>query len=96
MTEFFAHSPGLRLFSRTAAAVLGGYLLSSAWVVFCGALLPARAEAVLAGVQTSWVVYVAAVVWAFSPGPQARAWGGLLLPAAGLAAAAALLTRWGG
>ena len=83
--------PGL--LSRVAAAVLGGYLLASAWVVFCGVALPGRAEAVLAGVQLSFVVYVGAVVWAFAPVPLGRVWMGLLVPAAALAGLAALLAR---
>jgi len=87
--------PGLRLLSRVAAAVLGGYLLASAWSVFAGAVFPGGAEAVLAGVQLSFALYVAAVIWAFSPVPLGRVWMGLLLPSAALAVLAALLPRWG-
>jgi len=38
----------------------------------------ARAEAVLAGMQWSFVVYVVAAIWAFSPVSLARVWGVLL------------------
>ena len=93
MNPFVIHRAGLGLLSRVAAAVLGGYLLASAWVVFCGVALPGRAEAVLAGVQLSFVVYVGAVVWAFAPVPLGRVWMGLLVPAAALAGLAALLAR---
>ena len=93
MNQFVIHRPGLGLLSRVTAAVLGGYLLASAWVVFCGVALPGRAEAVLAGVQLSFVVYVGAVVWAFAPVPLGRVWMGLLVPAVALAGLAALLAR---
>lgn len=81
--------------SRVLAAVFGGYLLASAWSVFSGAVFPGGAEAVLAGVQLSFVVYVAAAIWAFSPVPPRRVWAGLLLPAALLVVLAALLPRFG-
>lgn len=76
----------LLLSSRIAAAVAGGYALAAATAIFLASVLPAsRAEGVIAGMQLSFVVYTAAVVWAFSPISLARAWAGLLLPAAVLA-----------
>lgn len=83
------------LLSRVLAAVLGGYLLASAVGVFVGAAFAAGAEAVLAGMQLGFVVYVGAVIWAFAPVRPARVWAGLLLPAAVFMAAAALLQRSG-
>ncbi len=59
---------------RVAAAVLGGYAISSAWVVLCGAMSQARVEAVVGGMQSSWLWYVAAVIWAFSPASPRRIW----------------------
>ncbi len=85
----------LPVVSRVLAAVFGGYLLASAWSVFIAAVFPGGAEAVLAGVQLSFVVYAGAVIWAFSPVPVRRVWAGLLLPAAVLAVLAALLPRFG-
>ncbi|SDN94279.1 hypothetical protein SAMN05216303_10180 [Rhodoferax sp. OV413] len=77
-----AQSAKLRLLSRVLAAIFGGYALASAWAVFLGAVLPGtRAEAVLVGVQSSFVVYTAAVVWVFAVHDLRRAWLGLLLPA---------------
>ncbi|XAH21239.1 hypothetical protein AAFF27_14505 [Xylophilus sp. GW821-FHT01B05] len=86
-TAYPTARPGLLLLSRLAAAVLGGYALAAAVAVFAGALLPGgHADAVLAGVQLSFVVHVAAVIWAFSPVRLARVWAGLAMPAATLAA----------
>ena len=60
--------------ARVAAVVLGGYAISSAWVVLCGAMSQARVEAVVGGMQSSWLWYVAAVIWAFSPASPRRIW----------------------
>lgn len=80
-------SPGLLLLGRVAAAVFGGYALAASVAVFLAAVLPAgRAEAVVGGMQWSFVAYPAAVVWAFSPVSLLRAWVGLLLPAVALGA----------
>ncbi|WP_315122634.1 hypothetical protein [Comamonas antarctica] len=92
--NFFSIS-GMCLLSRVLAAVLGGYLLASALGVFIGTAFAAGADSVLAGVQLGFVIYVGAVIWAFSPVPLRQVWAGLLLPAAALLAAAALLQRAG-
>ena len=74
-----SQSDGLRsdwgLGSRLAAAVLGGYAVSCAWVVLCGATSQSRVETILGGMQSSWLWYVAAVIWAFSPASPRRIWG---------------------
>lgn len=87
MTTRSSFAPAsLLLLSRVAAAVLGGYALAAATAIFLAAVLPAsRAEGVVAGMQISFVIYTAAVIWAFSPISLSRAWAGLLLPAAVLA-----------
>ncbi|MFM9926448.1 hypothetical protein VLK31_25905 [Variovorax sp. H27-G14] len=77
--------PGLLLLCRVVAAVFGGYALAAAAAVFLAAFLPVvlptgRAEAVIGGMQLSFVVYTAAVIWAFSPVPLLRVVLGLLLP----------------
>lgn len=83
-----------RVLHRLAAAVLGGYALAAATAIGLGAVLPStRADAVLAGVQWSLVVYPAAVIWAFSPVPLARVWAGLLGPAALMVLAGWLFPR---
>lgn len=96
MTSALATRPGVLLLSRLLAAVLGGYLLASALAVLLAAALPplwglSRAEAVLAGVQWSFVAHVLVVIWAFSPVALARMWVVLLSSAAAMAAAAWLL-----
>ncbi|KWT74755.1 hypothetical protein APV28_0119 [Comamonas testosteroni] len=49
-------------------------------------------ETILGGMQSSWLWYVAAVIWAFSPASARRIWGVLLaLILAMLAATAALI-----
>lgn len=87
---------GLLVLSRLAAAVLGGYALAAAVAMCLAAVLPAaRADAVLAGMQLSFVVHVLAVVWAFSPLRPTRVWLGLLGPALVLAVFGGLWPRVG-
>lgn len=74
--------PALLLLSRTAAAILGGYALSAAVVIFLGAVLPLpKSQAILAASLASFTVYTAAIVWVFAVQDNRRAWIGLLLPA---------------
>ena len=96
-TRTSSFSPALRLLSRVAAAVFGGYALASAAAVFLAAVLPAGpAEAALGGMQFSFAVYTVAVVWAFAPVSLPRAWAGLLLPAVVLAGLGLALRGAGG
>lgn len=60
-----------------------------------GAMDHGAAGAVFAGMQTSFVVYVLAVIWAFSPVPLRCVWGGLIAAAGLLLCSAALFMRWG-
>lgn len=67
--------PGLAIVSRATAAIAGGYALASASAVALAALWPGqRADAVLAGMQWSFVAYPLAAVWAFAPVPLRRVW----------------------
>ena len=92
MSQTDASHSGWGVGARVAAAVLGGYAISSAWVVLCGAMSQARVEAVVGGMQSSWLWYVAAVIWAFSPASPRRIWIVLsILILVMLAGAAALL-----
>jgi len=77
--------PSLRLpiAARIAAAVLGGYALSHTLSIALAAALPiARAEAALFAIQGSFLVYTAAVIWAFTARSAWAAWLGLLVPTA--------------
>ncbi|WP_162989571.1 hypothetical protein [Comamonas sp. lk] len=97
---FLLRHSGLRLLSRIMAAVFGGYLLTSVWIVWCGALGSAlgssRAEAILVGMQSGFVLYPVIIAAVFLPISLRSAWLCLLLPSAALAAMAACMTGWGG
>lgn len=76
----------LVLLSRVAAAIFGGYALTSGAVIFLGAVLPLpKSQAILAASLASFTVYTLAIVWVFAVQDNRRAWLGLLLPAAVLA-----------
>ena len=76
----FATRPGFQIASRVLAAVFGGYALASAVAVLLAATLPTtRQEAVVAGMQWSFVVHVAAAIWAFSPVRLSRVWSVLVI-----------------
>lgn len=95
MNQFFEHRSGLRLASRCLAAIVGGYALSSAWIVLWGAMDRGAAGTVFAAMQTSFVVYLLVVIWAFSPVPLRRVWGGLITATGLLLCGAGLFARWG-
>ncbi|ATQ77101.1 iron transporter [Massilia violaceinigra] len=84
--------------SRALAAILGGYLLAAAASALLALLLPrvlgtGRADAVIAATLASFAIYAGAVIWVFAARSAARAWLGMLLPAAGMAAIVYLLYR---
>lgn len=71
------------LMSRIAAAVLGGYALAHTLSIALAAALPMpRAEAALFAIQGSFLVYMAAVLWAIAARSAWAAWLGLLVPTA--------------
>jgi hypothetical protein len=76
------------LLSRIVAALFGGYALAALTSVAALALPMGTVEAVLAGMQASFVVYAAAVIWVFAARSARRAWLGLALAALPLLAAA--------
>lgn len=83
------HAARLLVISRIAAAVFGGYALAHTLPIALAAAFPmARSEAALFAIQGSFLVYTAAVLWAFTARSVLAAWLGLLLPAmlAGLVA----------
>lgn len=96
MSQYMEDHPGAGLLLRIMAAVLGGYALSSAWVVLCGAWDAARVQGILGGEQTSWLLYVTAVIWAFSPVTIGRVWGVLAAGTLSMLLIAAWLVQRGG
>ncbi len=71
----------LAVTSRVLAAVLGGYLITSLASVCLTLWVPmARAEAVVTGMMSSFVVYLLAVIWCFACRTAWRAWFGLIVP----------------
>lgn len=78
--------------SRALAAALGGYALASLFTAVLAVGLPrmsdtSRASALLMATMLSFAVYAVAVIWAFSTRSALRAWAGIVLPSAMLAAA---------
>ncbi|VVP71996.1 hypothetical protein PS918_01300 [Pseudomonas fluorescens] len=79
----------LAVTSRVLAAVLGGYIVTALASVCLTLWVPmARAEAVVTGMMSSFVVYLLAVIWCFACRTAWRAWLGLIVPALALAVAA--------
>lgn len=77
----------LAVASRMLAALLGGYILSALASVSLTLWLPmARAEAVVTGMMSSFLVYLVAVLWCFACRSAWQAWFGLILPSLVLAA----------
>jgi hypothetical protein len=71
----------LPLAARVASAVFGGYALAHSLPIAFAAIFPvARAEAALLAIQGSFLVYAAAVLWAFAARSVAAACLGLLIP----------------
>ncbi|CAG8870487.1 hypothetical protein PS726_03007 [Pseudomonas fluorescens] len=77
----------LAVASRVLAAVFGGYLVAALAGVSLSLWLPvSRAEAVVIGMMTSFLVYLLAVIWCFACGSAWRAWFGVMVPGLMLAA----------
>ncbi|BBK40500.1 hypothetical protein STVA_05200 [Allostella vacuolata] len=75
--------------SRVVAAIGGGYAVAAAAAICLALALPGpRAEAVLTGMLLSFAVYAGAVIWVFAAATATRAWIGLAIPGAALAAIA--------
>ncbi|MHC8337621.1 DUF3649 domain-containing protein [Pseudomonas sp. HLT2-19-2] len=81
----------LAVTSRVLAAVLGGYIVAALASVSLSSWLPmARAEAVVTGMMTSFLVYLVAVLWCFACRSAWQAWFGLIVPSVVLAAVSGL------
>ena len=76
----------LAVTSRVLAAVFGGYLVAALASVTLTIWLPlSRAEAVVAGMTVSFLVYLVAVLWFFACRTACSACVGLLVPSVILA-----------
>lgn len=61
--------------SRVAAAVFGGYGLTSAATVLLSLILPlSKANAVATASMLSFALYTLVIIWAFSARSATRAW----------------------
>lgn len=79
----------LAVTSRVLAAVLGGYIITALSSVCLTLWVPmARAEAVVTGMMSSFVVYLLALIWCFACRTAWRAWLGLIVPSLLLAVVA--------
>lgn len=86
------HERRWNVLSRCLAAAFGGYALANTLpVAITMVALPgmARSDAALIALQSSFVVYTGAVMWAFAARHAWRAWLGL-----GVAAMLAALVAW--
>jgi hypothetical protein len=89
-----------RVASRSVAAIFGGYALAAAWAACMSLWLQetgmARVDAVTTATMSSFVVHLCAAIWVFAVASTRRAWTGIVLPAALLAALAWLATAGAG
>ena len=66
--------------SRVGAAAFGGYALTYACTAWLSVVLPlAKSEAVLTASMISFVIYTAAILWAFAATTPMGAWLVLLI-----------------
>ena len=73
--------------SRGVAAIVGGYVLAALVTMLLSVTLPmARSEAVMTATLLSFTIYTCAVLWVFATSSALRAWLGLLIPCAVIAA----------
>lgn len=83
-----------RVASRGVAAIFGGYALAAAWAACMSLWLQqtgmARVDAVTTATMSSFVIHLCAALWVFAVATARRAWLGIALPAALLAAGTVL------
>ena len=96
LTAFAEHRPWLNTSLRTVLAIFGGYGLAAlVAAVFALALPLPRVDAVMEATMSSFVIYLLATIWAFAAATLARAFAGLLLPAAVLGVCLGVLPAGG-
>ena len=83
--------------SRAIAAIFGGYVLAALGTALMSLVLPMdRVDAVVSATMLSFTVYTCAVVWVFAARSAARAWFGLAVPGAAMAALTWAVMQFGG
>lgn len=71
----------LSVLSRVIAGIVGGYILANCLSILLAYMLPIpKADGVLLGIQVSFTIYTAAVMWVFAAKTAFKAWLGLLVP----------------
>ncbi len=71
---------GLRILSRSMAAIVGGYVLSNLLATLISYLLPMpKVDSVLLSLQLSFLFYCMVIIWVFSTKTAGKAWLGLLI-----------------
>lgn len=84
----------LRIISLVLAATIGGYLFTSAAIIFLSAIVPMdKPDAIVASSLFSFAIYTAAVIWVFVVRDSKRAWLGMLIPTLLLGGAGLLISR---
>lgn len=74
---------GLRVLSRSIAAIIGGYVLSNLLATLTSYLLPMpTVDSVLLSLQLSFLFYSIVIIWVFSTKTAGKAWLGLLIACA--------------
>ena len=84
----------LRIISLVLAATIGGYLLTSAAIIFLSAIVPMdKPDAIVASSLFSYAIYTAAIIWVFTVRNSKRAWLGMLIPTVLLGGAGLFISR---
>lgn len=74
---------GLGIFSRSLAAIVGGYVLSNLLAIMVSYLLPMpTGDSVLLSLQLSFLFYGIVIIWVFSTKTVGKAWLGLVIACA--------------
>lgn len=76
-------NPRIDMISRTIAGVFAGYGMSALCAACLAVCLPGeKADAAQTGTLTAFLVYTAAIIWAYAAASHWRAWIGVAVPAA--------------
>jgi hypothetical protein len=94
--QFNLSSPRWAVFSRSLAAIFGGYVLATTNSLFIGQLLlnsVGNYQAIHIGLLLTFLIYACATMWVFSVSSASKAWLGLIKSNVFLGAATCLLMQ---